>query len=214
MADTLVQFIKEGKQAGLSHQELNDALTDAGWEQRRVKEALQKFADSHLPIAVPCPTTFASPRLVFLNLFAFILLYITVFDVIAILFTLLDYHLPDGLGRMHGMWKSSGPIAEALRGYLASVVICAPLFFWTSRLFRKAINQTKQRLPRMRLILIHLTLFIGACVVLCSGISFVYYFLSGELSLRFVLKVLILGSVVFGVSAYFRPEIKEQEKNA
>ena len=78
----------------------------------------------------------------------------------------------------------------------------------------RAMEETKQRIPRIRLKLIYLTMFIGACVMLGNAICFVYYFLSGELGLRFILKVLILTALTVGLFAYYRAEIKQTETKA
>jgi hypothetical protein len=131
------------------------------------------------------------------------------------LFTFLDYYLPDGLGRMHGtFYHSYRPIGEAIRWYLATIICCVPLGWWSSRIIRKAIEETKQRIPRIRLTLIYLTMFVGSCVLLGNATSFIYYFLSGELGMRFIIKILILSALVLGLFASYRIEIKQTETEA
>ena len=214
MAEALIDFVKDCYKAGKGHSEIRTTLKDTGWATEQIDEALGQFVDKAYPVAIPRPVVFASPRLVFLNIFYFLVLYLSVYDVVAMLFTFLDYYLPDGLGRMQGAFYSSRPIGEAIRTYLATVICCVPLVWWSSRIISKAMEETKQRIPRIRLKLIYLTMFIGACVMLGNGICFIYYFLSGELGLRFVLKVLILTALTIGLFAYYRAEIKQTEAKA
>ena len=214
MTEALIDFIKDCYKAGKCHSEIREVLIETGWSEEQVNEALGTFVDKPYAVAIPKPVVFASPRLVFLNIFYFLVLYIAVYDVVAMLFTFLDYYLPDGLGRMGGAFYSSAPIGEAIRTYLASVICCAPIVWWSSRVIRKAMEETKQRIPRIRLKLIYLTIFIGACVMLANGICLIYYFLSGELGLRFILKVSILTVLIAGIFGYYRAEIKQTEAKA
>ena len=214
MAQALIDFVKDCYKAGKGHSEIRSILTDTGWATEQIDEALAQFVDKPYPVAIPKPIVFASPRLVFLNIFYFLVLYLSIYDVVAVLFTFLDYYLPDGLGRMLGAFYTSRPIGEAIRTYLAIIICCVPLVWWSSRMISRAMEETKQRIPRIRLKLIYLTMFIGACVMLGNAICFVYYFLSGELGLRFILKVLILTALTVGLFAYYRAEIKQTETKA
>lgn len=214
MAEALIDFVKDCYKAGKGHSEIRSILKDTGWSTEQIDEALGQFIDRTFPVAIPKPVTFASPRLVFLNIFYFLVLYLAVYDVVAMLFTFLDYFLPDGLGRMQGAFYSSSSIGQALRSYLATVICCVPMVWWSNRGISKAMEETKQRIPRMRLKLIYLTMFIGACIMLSNAICFVYYFLSGELGLRFILKVSILTALTIGLFAFYRAEIKQSEAQA
>lgn len=60
----------------------------------------------------------------------------------------------------------------------------------------------------------NLSLLCASLIVLSDFITFIYYFLSGELSLRFVLKVLVLAATSAGVYLFFKPEIAAFEKKA
>ena len=212
--EALIEFIKESCKAGKSHADIRAVLIESGWSEAQVDEALGQYVDKPFPVAIPKPVVFASPRLVFLNIFYFLVLYLAVYDVVAILFTFLDYYLPDGLGRMHGAFRGSSSIGESLRSYLATVICCVPLVWWSNGAITKAIAETRQRIPKIRLKLVYLTMFIGACVLLGNGICFVYYFLSGELGMRFLIKVVILTAVVAGLFSYYEIEIKQTESNA
>jgi len=214
MSAALLDFVKDASRLGKSREEINAALKTAGWPEDQLAAFWSKYSDTAFPIPVPKPTVYASPRLTMLNLFFFIVLYITTYSAISILFTILDYHLPDGRGQMRGMYYSAQPIADAIRGYLAAIFVSAPLVYFTSRQLHKSMAAIGQFIHGTRLKLMNLSLLIAALVVLCNFISFTYYFLSGELSIRFLLKVLILTAASAGVYYFFKPEIAAFEKKA
>ena len=210
----LTEFIKDAFKAGKSKADTHAALRAAGWREDELSDCWARFHDSNFPVPVPRPTVYASPRLTTLNIFYFVVLYITIWCAMAIIFTFLDYHLPDGLGRKAGAFYSTRPIGTEIRGYLAAIIVSAPLVWVTSRTLQKISAAIGQSIPAMRLRLLNLTLFIAAITILCNGISFVYYFLSGELSIRFVIKVCLLSGLCWGLYNYFRPEMKANEEKA
>lgn len=210
MTDILIDFVKDCYKAGKSHAEIRAVLTETGWSPDQINDVLLRYVDRSFPVAIPRPLVFSSPRLVFLNIFHFLVLYISIYSVATTLFTFLDYYLPDGLGRMRGSFS----IGEAIRWKLAAIISCVPLVWWSDRIISIAMDQTKQAIPQIRLQLIYLTMFIGACVVLGNAICFIYYFLSGELGLRFIIKVGIITLLTLGVFSFYRVEIKQMETNA
>lgn len=214
MSDSLIEFVKDSCKAGKSHDEIRAVLKDAGWANEQISEVLGRFADLDFPVAIPKPLIFASPRLTAINVFHFAVLYLSIYSVVAITFTFLDRYLPDGMGRTGGTFFSERSIGESIRWYLAEIICCVPLVWFTSRVIRKAMIETNQRIPIIRLKLIYFTMFVGAIVLLANGMSLVYYFLSGELGLRFMIKVTILTALVLGVFAYYRPEVKHIETEA
>lgn len=210
----LMEFVKDAYRAGKNREEIHTVLKKAGWREDELQNCWRRFCDANFPVPVPRPTVYASPRLTTLNIFYFVVLYITIYCAMAIIFTFLDYNLPDGLGRMAGVYYSSEPIGKEIRGYLAAIIVAGPLVWLTSRTLHKISTAIGQSIPVMRLRLLNLTLFIAAITILCNSISFVYYFLSGELSIRFIIKVFLLSGLCWGLYNYFRPEMKANEEKA
>ena len=211
MSQILTDFIREALRAGKNRADIDAVLQQAGWPTDQLQDAWKKYCDVPFPVPVPRPTLYASPRLTALNLFHFVVLYTAIFSTVSVLFTFLDYHLPNGLGRMAGAYYSTKPIGEEIRGYLSALLVSAPLVVVSYRLLYKAMSKIGQYIPGIRLKLLNLTLLIASMVMLCNFIGLVYYFLSGELSLRFVIKVVILSSVCFGLYHYFKPEMQLNE---
>jgi hypothetical protein len=216
MSNILAEFIKDASKAGKTREEINNILRSAGWPEDQLQSYWAKYHDAPFPIPVPKPALYASPRLTTLNLFYFIVLYISIYSIVSIIFTFLDYHLPDGLGRNTGLFYSHQPLAETIRSYLSAVLVCVPLVVISHTLLKKSMAAAGQFIPAMRLKLLNLTLLLAAIVMLCNFIGFVYYFLSGELSLRFIIKVVVLSALSAGLYFYFKPEMSanEQKGNA
>lgn len=214
MSKVILDFIRDSYRAGKKRDEINAALLDAGWREDELNTCWARFSDKDFPVPVPRPVAYASPRLTALNLFYFIVLYIMLYSGVAILFTFLDYHLPDGLGQKGGAFYSSRAIGDSIRGYLAAIIVAAPLVWFTKSLLQKASNKVGGSIPAMRLRLLNLTLLFAAIIMFCNITSFVYFFLSGELGIRFIIKVLILSAMSFGLYFYFKPEMVKDESKA
>lgn len=210
----LESFIKDAVKAGKRHEEIEGILLQAGWDKERVTTALRRFYKADFPVAIPLPQAYASPRLFFLNLFYFVLLYLLVYNVTSILFTMLDHYLPDGLGQYNRGFYYVPSIRNALQDNLSVILVGMPMLFLTGRTIRRAMASTRQSIPRIRLKLVYLTMFIGACTVLSSACCFVYFFLRGEISIRFVIKVAILTATVAGLYLHYAAELKRDEENA
>lgn len=215
--DRIDSFIRDASRAGKRLTEIGAALRDAGWPHDTIKENLGRYVETNFPMPVPKPEAYSSPRVTLYNLIYFISLFSMVFCTVAILFSFLDYNLPDGQGQKGGLFYSSyrmnGEFAlEEIRGYLATLIVSAPLFLFMHRLTEKVTRDLRQGIPPIRLWFISTTMFIGYITLFCNAVAFVNYFLSGELSVRFVIKVVILTVTVLGISQYYRLEMREQEK--
>ena len=214
MSALLLDFVKDASRLGKSREEINTALQEAGWQEDQLTAFWANYSATPFAVPVPKPTLHASPRITTLNLFFFIVLYTTFFSAVSMIFVLLDYHLPNGRGEMAGTYYSSEPIADTLRGYLAALFASLPLVFFSARQLRKIIATSRQPVYVVRLRLINLTLLIAALVAFCESISFIYYFLNGELGIRFMVKVAVITLVSVGTYFYFKPEINAFEKKA
>jgi hypothetical protein len=214
MAQALTDFIKDAYRAGKTRQDIHAVLKEAGWREEQLQEAWNKYRDIPFPVPVPVPTAYASPRLTAVNLFYFVVLYTAIYATVAILFTFLDYHLPDIVNQRAGYSGYSAPIGEAIRGYLSALIVSVPLVALSQHLSQKMMAASRQFIPGIRLKLLNLTLFIAAVITLCDFISVVYYFLSGELSLRFAIKATILLFLCVGLYYYFKPEMQANENKA
>lgn len=215
MSQVLQEFIKDATRAGKKHSEIHAILAEAGWSPAQIKEALSAYLDKDFPVPVPLPKAMVSPRFTALNLFFFIALAVVIYATVAIIFSILDYNLPDGLGNRQGFYYSSMvPLEEYMRSYLALLLAALPLLYASHVMIKRSVSSTRQATPLIRLRLIYLFLFIGGCILLGNLACFINYFLSGELGMRFFIKLVLLTLLVVGAYKYFQPEIQRNEANA
>jgi len=139
------------------------------------------------------------PRDVFLYILQVIFLYACVFHFGALLFGFVDIALPDPLYGDAARWARA-----ALRWPLAVLTIVFPLYLWlTIWLQRDAVRNPAKREMRTRKWLLNLTIFLAAIVIIGDLISLLFGFLNGELTFRFILKVIIVLVLAGSVFLYY-----------
>jgi len=140
----------------------------------------------------------SSPRDVFLHLLAIVTLYIAAVSFGTLLFQYVNYFFPDPLN------DPIGGASSAVRWALASLVIVFPVYVWISWfLGRDAAREPAKRELRIRKWLLYFTLFLAAVVMITDLVALIYTFLGGELSARFMLKVLAVLSIAAAVFVYY-----------
>ncbi len=86
-------FIQESIKHGKSFEEIKRVLLEAGWQKHQIRSGLETYYLTKYPIAVPKPKPFISPRLFFLYLLYFLMLYLVVYNTVSLLFICLNYYL-------------------------------------------------------------------------------------------------------------------------
>lgn len=140
----------------------------------------------------------STPRDFFLYLLAIVTLYISVWRYIDLLFEYINYSFPDQLDfYFEGIYHS-------VRWSIASLVIVFPFYLGITWYLRKdAIKNPEKREIRVRKWLLNLTLFLAAVTIIVDLITLVNRFLEGDLTTRFVLKVLVVLITAGAVFAYY-----------
>jgi hypothetical protein len=96
----------------------------------------------------------------------------------------------------------------------ASLIIAFPVFLYVSWLLNKAIvKDPEKRSSKIRKWLTYITLFVAAGVIIGDLIALVFNMLGGELTLRFILKVLTVGSIAGSIFGYYLIELRKEEKD-
>src|SRR3989338_9723580 len=135
------------------------------------------------------------PRDVFSHLLSIIFLYVSVIGFGILLFGIIDVYFPDVLSDTYGWYAKS-----ALRWPLALLVVIFPLYLWfTSYLERDLEKNPEKRALKIRKWLLYFTLFVATLVIVGDLVSVIFSFLNGELTLRFVLKVLTVLALALSV---------------
>ncbi len=153
------------------------------------------------PPAVP-QGSHTTPRDFALYAGAMIALYWSALQLGVLWFALIDRLFPDPL---HPFTPSGG----ALRVALSSLLVVGPVALWLLRTIHRNIREGHMpRESRLQKWLVYLTLLVAGVVVVIDLIAVLNSFLSGELTVRFLLKALAVLTVAGSGFAYFWYEVK------
>jgi hypothetical protein len=200
-------FVREALLRGQSRPAIRQALATAGWSEEQTRDVLEAYADVDFPVPVPKPRASLSAREAFLYLVLFATLYYTMFHLGSLLFDLVNAAFPDPAQvRAYNLFDGS------MRWSIASVLIAFPVFALVARhLSRELARQPIKRLSPVRHWLTYLTLFLAAVALICDVTTLVYNLLGGELSVRFVLKVLVVGAIAGTVFGYYLWDLRRED---
>lgn len=148
--------------------------------------------------------TKVTPKDFFLWAGAMVALYGSVIAFITLLFQYINYAYPDPL-----VYVFAEPFSGGIRFAMASLIVLVPVAIILMRLVRKDIEQepAKSELWVRRWALV-LTVFIAGAAVVGDLITLINYFLGGDLTMRFVLKVLVLLLVAGAVFLHFLADLR------
>lgn len=207
----LERFVHDALAAGASKPQIEDALASAGWPPAQVRASLGAYADVGFQVPVPRPRAYLSAREAFLYLVLFSTLYVSAWQLGRLLFDLIEYALPDAA---EAQYRAQG-LGRSLRWSIASLLVAFPVFaFVAHRLGREEDSNPARRLSAVRRWLTYLTLFIATVVLVGDVTTLVYNLLGGELSLRFVLKTLVVGLIAGTIFAYYLTGLRREEQDA
>ncbi len=206
-ADQLSQFVREALIAGRSRDEIARALSEAGWTESEVREALDTWvAGAFLP-PVPRPRPFLSAREAFVYGLMFLALATTAWHLVSLSFNMIDRCFPDPAQIERSYADLSG-----MRFSIASLVVFLPLFLFLNQ----RTNAATQADPGKRRSLVrkwfgYITLFLASIALLGDLIAVVFALLNGDLTLRFAAKAAVVAAVAGAVFFYFRGELDDEE---
>ena len=152
-----------------------------------------------------------TPRFFFISLGVLVTLITSVSSFLILLFESLNKKFPDVLNASYTYGYNSYNF-ESIRAALATLIIFFPIFLILAYFWRKI---SKTNLSRNDNIifkwLIYLVIFLSSLVIAIDLVTLVRYFVSGEITTRFILKVLgaLVVSIIVGFN-YFS-ELKNHE---
>lgn len=207
----LALFMRDALASGQDRESISRALTAAGWPDALVADALAAYADVPFPVPVPRPRPYLSAREAFLYLTLFATLYISAFQLGSLLFDLINRAWPDPADPA---WRINGQLAS-MRWAMASIVVAFPVYlFLVHHLSQAMARSPGKRLSAVRRWLTYLTLFVAACVLVGDLITLVHALLSGELTLRFVLKTAVVGMIAGGIFGWYLWDLRNEERES
>ena len=203
----LIGFVRESLARGVSRPDIEAALIRAGWPAHQVGQALARFADAAgFPIPVPRPAVSVKPREAFLYAVMFLALFVSAFNLGALVFGVVDLAFP------HASDPPEEFTRDAIRWAVSVLVVACPVFLYVARVIGRTVqSDPTARASRLRQQLTYVTLFIASCVLIGSVAAVVYNFLDGAVTVRFVLKVLTVGAIAGGAFAYYLRDLRDAE---
>jgi len=207
MTEDIKSFVKECLTHKIPRAEIDRALTAAGWEKAEVQSALTLYAEVDFPVPVPRRRPYLSAHEAFIYLLLFLCLYWSAWSFGELLFDCINHWIPDALQQY---WPTD---VFSVRRSVASLIVAFPVYFWLTMVVAGWIRRDpEKKASKIRKWLTYLTLFVAAGVIIGDLITLIYNLLAGELTLRFILKVLtvlLIAGLIFG---YYLWDLRKEEK--
>ena len=210
----LQEFIAHARKKEMDHATIRMLLVSSGWKEKDVMEALTEQA---LDMPVPLPPDTGGAREAFFHLLTFGSLYATLTSFIMLLFDYISMFFPDVA--VEGVYLSESWRLTAMRWEIATIVVACPLLLWGSRKGIKDMAKNPERSASgIRRWLTYFTLLVASIVVVATLITLIFWFLEGELSVRFLLKVAVILAIAVGTFVYYftslriRPDLPAAKK--
>jgi hypothetical protein len=127
----------------------------------------------------------------------------------ALVFEIINRLVPDAMdARQYAPANSN-----AIRWSVSTLIVGFPVFVVMSRLVNRAarLDPTK-RASRIRRRLTYVVLFVASAALIGDVTTLVYYFLGGEVTLRFFLKVLTVGAIAGAVFLHYVWDLRAVEE--
>ena len=204
-ADQLAQFVERALGQGKSRQEIQVAMEGAGWSPSEITEALSAWAETDFDPPVPRPRPYVSAKESFLYALTFVSLAMTAWHLNWLGFEIIDLLLPEE--------REDFFYYDEIRWSISTLIVFLPVFlFMNFRVLNDANKDPARRRSTVRKWFGYITLFIAAVVIIGDLIFTIFMLLSGDLTLRIVLKTALLGVSSAMIFFYFRGEMHDAEE--
>jgi hypothetical protein len=204
-------FVRSALAKGLQKPDIEQGLLLAGWPAEQIKSALGLFADIAFPVPIPKPRPYLSAREAFRYLLLFMTLYLSAYYFGSLLFNFVNLKFPDPAMQNYS-WNS--PI-ENIRWAASFLIVAFPVFLFMSYHIQRELTQNAvKRLSTIRRWLTYLTLFSAAGFLIGDLVTLVYNALGGELTIRFIFKVLIVGVIAGTIFGFYLWDLRGEEREA
>ena len=147
----------------------------------------------------------STPKDVFYHLLAIVTLYMSAVSFIVLLFQLINTWFPDPLSYGYG-------VNEGIRWSASILIVSFPVYMFMMWLINKDLTANPDRRDlKVRKWLGYLTLFISAIVAIIDVATLIYNLLGGEITSRFILKVLVVLAVSAVIFFYYLKELRSKQ---
>ena len=216
------------REAGAKDEQIREKLVGAGWKEADVNKAFGIKEDILIPVPkiqdnqgivyslkVSDEDTKSGYILALLYFIKFVCLWIGTFALIYIISYLFYKMIPDNsYYNDYNYYSSSSSTLKELSGFIASLVVCSPIYIFLFIHLKKMLEQNPMYYKlKTRKFLIFLTLisaFLINIITLISGITLVLNgYITGAGVLTFITIILILSVIFF----YYYKELTNEKKH-
>jgi hypothetical protein len=200
--DELSLFVRDALVAGKSRPDITAALSNAGWSESEIKDALGAWAETAFTPPVPRPVQTVSARDFFVYALTFGVLLIGAINLVIVLQVLVDMLFED----------DNYAAVERIRFGVSVLIVTAPLYLWlTVRERRKLVRDPALYRSAIRKWLTYIALLLASATLLGDLIATIYALLTGDFTLQFLLKAVIVGLVAGGIFLFYYNTIRQGE---
>ena len=147
-----------------------------------------------------------SPKDIFLHLLAIIALYASAISFLTIAFQYVNIAFPDALDSQYMMDSAR----SSIRWGISFLIVSFPVYLLVMRFFEKEYKKNpEKRGLSIRKWLVYFTLFIAAIVMLTDVIVLINNLLEGDLTTRFILKVVAVLFVAGSIFGYYFADMRK-----
>lgn len=148
-------------------------------------------------------TVRTTPRDFFLHLMTMVALYASTISFTSVVFQIININVPDALETYYAGYDST------LRVGLSFLIVFFPVLIFTTWMLKKgyAKNPDLARLW-IRRWLVYLTLFVSAIIIMVTAVILINRLLDGEVTMRFLLKMISVFFVTGSVFGYYLHDLK------
>jgi len=195
----LQPFIDAAKERGATDEFLASALTSRGWPVRDVYAALTDWWERTTGLALPERRSSAeNSRDAFLYLLAFSMLATWAGALGSLWFRLIEHWLPDAVVTPYFY-----SFRENVTWQMSSILVALPIYLFVMRMLVRESAANPERIDSgVRKWLTYIALLLAATGVVRDLVYFVDYLLKGEITLRFVLKCVVVLAICGGIFWY------------
>jgi hypothetical protein len=197
--EALLEYIQAAKSHGASDDFLLTLLRETGWPDREIFGAFERHYEVLTGLPVPGRRSGGErAKEAFFYLLSFATLGTWTMALGSIFFTLIDTHFPDPLTppqpfRVHDLADN-----------LAALIVAFPIYLFVAHLILRTLRQNPEGSESpVRKWLTYLAMLIAVGIVIGDLVTFLAYFLRGDLTVRFVLKVVVVLVIAGGVLLYY-----------
>lgn len=205
-SDQLAEFVGDALSAGKKREDISSALSDAGWSEGEVKDALGAWSETAFTPPVPRPRAYVSAKEAFAYGLFFVSLGMIVWHTSALGFELINLWIDDPFAD----WNRFNE--DMLRWSVASLIVFVPLFlFLNLRVLARAYQDPAHRRSAVRKWFGYITLFLSAIALAVDLILAINAFISGDMTANFMAKLVLVAVLAALVLLYYRNEMEDAE---